>query len=159
MFVKIVSMVLLLLVSERIQAGKAKKCGYPFRMLGDNCYYFSTDKATWDEAYVNCVHKGGYLANLETLHEYLIIRYQLAGIKNGQNYAIGGRDFNREKKGSDWRWVGYDRVSRMSYFAFGPSEPNGTKGSPELCLWLYAGYKYQFIDVACTSVARYICEK
>ncbi|XP_062596884.1 type-2 ice-structuring protein-like [Saccostrea cucullata] len=60
-----------------------KQCSYPYRTLGSNCYYFSTDKASWDEAYVNCFHKGGYLANLETLHEYLIMRYKLAGMKNG----------------------------------------------------------------------------
>ncbi|XP_056021354.1 uncharacterized protein LOC130054739 [Ostrea edulis] len=53
MFIMIVvSVVLLLLGSERIQAGKESTCKYPFRTLGDNCYYFSTDKATWDEAYV-----------------------------------------------------------------------------------------------------------
>lgn len=77
----------------------------------------------------------------------------------GQNYAIGGRDFNREKKGGDWRWVRYDRVSKMSFFAFAPSEPSSSKTYPQLCLWLHASYKYQFFDQYCTSVARYICEK
>ncbi|XP_062598659.1 perlucin-like protein [Saccostrea cucullata] len=136
-----------------------KQCSYPYRALGSNCYYFSTDKASWDEAYVNCFHKGGYLANLETLHEYLIMRYKLAGMKNGQHYAIGGRDMNRGIKGGDWRWVRNGRVTRMSYFAFSPGEPSGTKASPELCLWLLSNHQYQFADVPCNSVARYVCEK
>ncbi|XP_048738363.1 perlucin-like protein [Ostrea edulis] len=137
----------------------AKRCSYPYTALGSRCYYFSTDTASWDEAYVNCIHKGGYLANLETLDEYLTMRYKLAGMKNGQHYSIGGRDFNRQVNGGGWRWVNASRNSKMSYFAFGPGEPGGTKESPQLCLWLYAKYQYQFVDVGCTSVARYICEK
>ncbi|XP_048736793.2 perlucin-like protein [Ostrea edulis] len=137
----------------------AKRCSYPYRALGSRCYYFSTDTASWDEAFVNCIHKGGYLANLETLDEYLIIRYKLAGMKNGQHYSIGGRDFNRQVKEGNWRWVKASGNSKMSYFAFGPTEPGSRKRYPQLCMWLYAGYKYQFIDVDCTSVARYICEE
>lgn len=41
----------------------------------------------------------------------------------GQNFAIGGRNINREVDGGDWRWVKNGSFSKMSYFAFGPKQP------------------------------------
>lgn len=77
----------------------------------------------------------------------------------GRNYWIGGRNINREIQGGDWRWVKNGTFSKMSYFAFGPGQPSGSKGTPENCLWLYPAYNYQFIDDICTSSVYYICEK
>lgn len=57
----------------------------------------------------------------------------------------------------DWRLVKNGTFTKMSYFAFGPTEPTVSKS--EKCCWLYAGYNYNFIDVSCSSKARYICEK
>lgn len=57
----------------------------------------------------------------------------------------------------DWRWVKNGTFTKMSYFAFGPTEPTVSKS--QKCLWLYAGYNYNAIDVSCSSKARYICEK
>jgi hypothetical protein len=86
-------------------------------------------------------------------------RYDETSTFPGQHYSIGARDFNRQVHGGDWRWVQPNRNSKLSYFAFGPDEPNATKKHPELCIWLYARYQYQFIDVGCTHATRYICEK
>lgn len=47
----------------------------------------------------------------------------------GQNYAIGGRNTNREVNDGDWRWVKNGSLSKMSYFAFGPRQPTGSKAS------------------------------
>lgn len=91
----------------------------------------------------------------------------MIGIKNikkykyiiGRSYWIGGRNINREIQGGDWRWVKNGNFSKMSYFAFGPGQPTGTKGSPQNCMWLYSPYHYQFTDDSCTMLAHYICEK
>lgn len=33
--------------------GDSSTCSYPYRKIGSNCYYFSTNTASWDEAYVS----------------------------------------------------------------------------------------------------------
>lgn len=67
----------------------------------------------------------------------------------GQNYAIGGRNTNREVNDGDWRWVKNGSLSKMSYFAFGPRQPTGSKAS---CMWVYSEYKYEFIDTVCSNI-------
>lgn len=145
--------------SNSLIQGSTTACSYPFVTLGDNCYYFSTATASWDDAYIECLQRGAYLANLETFDEYMLLRSRLASLRNGQNYAIGGRNINREVNDGDWRWVKNGSLTKMSYFAFGPRQPTGSKASPENCMWVYSEFKYEFIDTVCSNVARYICEK
>lgn len=80
-------------------------------------------------------------------------------IFSSRGYFIGGRNINREIQGGDWRWVKNGNFSKMSYFAFGPGQPDGTRGNPQNCLWLYPTFQYQFIDDYCTSSVYYIFEK
>lgn len=72
----------------------------------------------------------------------------------GQSYSIGGR-----KKDGVWEWVRNGRFSKMSYFVFSPSEPNGSKSKPENCAAIASDLHYYVYDFSCNSVVRYICEK
>eukprot|EP00105_Crassostrea_gigas_P037868 XP_019922016.1 PREDICTED: perlucin-like protein isoform X2 [Crassostrea gigas] len=146
---------LILISSGQIQ-GESSKCSYPYRKIGTNCYYISTDTASWDEAYVKCLHKGGYLANIETFNEFMILRSWIAGLNSGHLYSIGGREI----QDGDWRWMkDGDSFMKMSHFVFGPSEPNGSKSRPEKCTALHIAMQYYVVDLSCNSVVRYICEK
>lgn len=71
--------------------------------------------------------------------------------------AIGARDFNQDLKGGDWRWARRGFNSRLSYFAFGTSEPDGSKTNPELCLGLDPNKNYEFVDIPCSTPFQYIC--
>lgn len=84
---------------------------------------------------------------------------KIATLFKGLFYAIGARDFNQDLKGGDWRWARRGFNSRLSYFAFGASEPDGTKTNPELCLGLDPNKNYEFVDIPCSTPFRYICEK
>lgn len=94
------------------------------------------------------------MANLETFNEFMILRSWLSGLNNGQSYSIGGR-----KKDGNWEWVRDGRFSKMSYFVFSPSEPDGSKSKPEYCVAIAASLHYYVYDFSCNSVVRYICEK
>lgn len=96
MIIPNVMFVIVMAWSNSLIQGSTTACSYPFVTLGDNCYYFSTATASWDDAYIECLQRGAYLANLETFDEYMILRSRLASLRNGQNYAIGGRNINRE---------------------------------------------------------------
>ncbi|XP_052681348.1 perlucin-like protein [Crassostrea angulata] len=146
---------LILISSGQIQ-GESSKCSYPYSKVGPYCYYISTSAASWDEAYVKCVNKGGYLANIETFNEFMVLRSWIAGLNSGHHYSIGGREI----QDGDWRWVkDGDSFMKMSHYVFGPTEPNGSKSRPEKCTALYTSVRYYVVDLSCNSVTRYICEK
>ena len=78
------------------------------------------------------------------------------------NFHVGGRNINRYKPGGDWRWIKNGRMFKMTYYAFGAGEPNGSNGSPEDCMVFYLKDHYQFHNVFCWSTVHdggYICEK
>lgn len=51
-------------------------------------------------------------------------------------------------------------MTKMSYFAFGNNEPNGSDRSAEDCMFFNAGEYYRFHDVPCDNHnGGYICEK
>lgn len=159
----IVACIILILLPLSIFGGRShgtdSGCKYPYVPLESNCYYFSRDKVSWDDAYVNCIHKGGYLANFETLDEYLLVRYKLTEMKAGSVYSIGARDFKPGFKSGDWRWVKRGNNTKLSYTVFGPHEPNGSKARPEYCMILFSGTHFAFADYPCSYAAQYICEK
>ncbi|VDI75944.1 Hypothetical predicted protein [Mytilus galloprovincialis] len=60
------------------------ECRYPFRTIGDSCYFLSKEKATPDQAFALCLRHGAYLANFETLEEALVMKYKLQQMKTGR---------------------------------------------------------------------------
>ncbi|XP_063411551.1 uncharacterized protein LOC134694469 [Mytilus trossulus] len=89
-----------------------------------------------------CLRHGAYLANFETLEELMLMKYELKKINTGQHYYIGGRNVNRYKSGGDWRWIKHGKMTKMTYFAFDSSEPNGSFSSPEDCLLFHGTRGY-----------------
>lgn len=50
-------------------------------------------------------------------------------------------------------------MTRMTYFAFGAGEPDGTDKSPQDCLLFNAGDGYKFHNANCgIKIGGYICE-
>ncbi|XP_061164477.1 perlucin-like protein [Saccostrea echinata] len=147
----------------RVSPSYARKaCKPPFRIFGESCYYISRHKVTGDGAFARCYHMGGYLANFETLEEAMLMKEKLMRMRTGHNYFVGGRNINRRKPGGDWRWIKNGKMSKMTYFAFGARQPDGTDRAPQDCMFFYARERYIFHDVYCdhdSYYAMYICEK
>ena len=80
---------------------------------------------------------------------------------SGLSFYVGGRNVNRRKPGGDWKWIKKGKMTKMTYFAFGAGEPNGSDKSPEDCMFFYAGDRYKLHDIDCdnrTYLGGYICE-
>ncbi|VDI08190.1 Hypothetical predicted protein, partial [Mytilus galloprovincialis] len=139
------------------------ECRYPFRTIGDSCYFISKEKATPDQAFALCLRHGAYLANFETLEEAMLMKYKLQQMKTGLqdcknvkvlnehmtffqglHFHVGGRNINRYVPGGDWRWIKNGKMNKMTYKAFGSGQPDGTNASPQDCMFFYAGERYAF---------------
>ncbi|XP_078323233.1 uncharacterized protein LOC144622431 [Crassostrea virginica] len=107
---------------------------------------------------VRCLETGGYLANLETLEDAMFLKNIVTKMKSGLSFYVGGRNVNRRKPGGDWRWIKNGKMTKMTYFAFGAGEPNGSDKSPEDCMFFYAGDRYRLHNVSCDYPGGYICE-
>lgn len=43
------------LIIQTLQTGQETTCKYPYKEVGASCYYFSSGKASWNEAYVGSI--------------------------------------------------------------------------------------------------------
>ncbi|XP_052074812.1 C-type lectin domain family 4 member M-like [Mytilus californianus] len=139
----------------------ADNCKAPYVRIGDGCYFISNDKVSGDAAFALCAKRGAYLANFETLEEAMIMKMELQQKNSGLHYYVGGRNINRYVTGGDWRWIKNELMTKMTYYAFGDGEPNGSIASPQDCMYFYALNIYHFYNVMCdsgTNIGGYICE-
>ena len=78
---------------------------------------------------------------------------------SGLSFYVGGRNINRRKPGGDWRWIKNGKMTKMTYFAFGAGEPDGSDKSPQDCMVFLVADRYQFHNYPCENYfLGYICE-
>lgn len=71
--------------------------------FGNHQYYLVVDDVTWQEAFDDCINRGGYLAQINSEEEFQSV-IQMIENENKQNihFYLGGR---REESGREYRWV------------------------------------------------------
>ncbi|CAC5412308.1 unnamed protein product [Mytilus coruscus] len=136
-----------------VYSSYADECSYPYRRIGKSCYLINTQKVTADTGFAICLRHGAYMANFETLEELMLMKYELKKMKTGSYFYIGGRNINRYKSGGDWRWIKHGKMTKMTYFAFDSSEPNGSFSSPEDCIFFHGARGYLFHNACCDCYA------
>ncbi|CAG2258009.1 unnamed protein product [Mytilus edulis] len=154
--------ILLSCIAMALNTVLGDNCKSPYVRIGDGCYFISNDMVSGDEAFAICAKRGAYLANFETLEEAMIMKAELTQKKSGKHYYVGGRNINRYIPGGDWRWIKNGQMTKMTYYAFGGGEPNGSNASPQDCMFFYAAERYIFHNVFCDNGSYrggYICEK
>lgn len=66
-------------------------------------YELILNDVTWSEAYVDCINRGGYLAQINSAEEYqYIIRLISEAAMQNVHFYLGGR---RNADGSDYYWI------------------------------------------------------
>ncbi|XP_034329690.2 perlucin-like [Crassostrea angulata] len=123
---------------------------------GNSCYLEFNIRATWAEASIICRAYGGYLANINDIHEQHVIETvvsrNIGGFSPGI-FWLGGTDVQIE---GEWVWTG--NVQAMgSYKNWAPGEPNNANGN-EHCLEMDMGGQYHWNDNNCENRFNFICE-
>ncbi|KAM6475544.1 C-type lectin domain family 4 member E-like isoform 2-T4 [Liasis olivaceus] len=107
-------------------------CPHSWKSQGRYCYYFSTEKTTWNNALWNCINYKAHLASIFSDEEQVFLRNNL---NNVDNYWLGINDLEGQ-----WKWKEGGMLLTTTFWNLGqPSKdvnkdcgimhPNGTWAS------------------------------
>ena len=135
--------------------GTSQNCGDDWEAYGDHCYYWSTDKKTWNEAEVFCQQKNGHLASItsEAINQYVLEGMNSRGFSSSW---VGGNDIDEE---GTWNWTDGSPFEFTAWFG---GEPNNRKGGykdGEDCLHVAEPKNDLWNDYFCSIPAAFICDK
>ncbi|XP_062575880.1 perlucin-like [Saccostrea cucullata] len=103
-----------------------------------------------------CQAYGGYLANINDVHEQHVIQTVISRNIGGFSpgiFWLGGTDIQIE---GEWVWTG-NVEAFGTYKNWSPGEPNNA-GSNEHCLEMDMNGNYQWNDNNCQNRFNFICE-
>nr|QNH72454.1 toxin candidate TRINITY_DN20653_c5_g3_i1.p1 [Ceriantheomorphe brasiliensis] len=129
-------------------SGAGCPCGWV--LYDGKCYYFSTEKKSWDDARQMCLEQHGDLASINTAQQQAFIDNQLKCLNNDIKFWIGAND-----KANEGTFVWSDG-STMSYTNWAAGEPNDNTN--EDCVEILTK-TFQWNDQQCSDINGYICRK
>ncbi|KAM8766627.1 C-type lectin domain family 4 member E-like isoform 1-T1 [Acanthopagrus schlegelii] len=147
-------------------ADTCHKCQEGWEQNGPQCYFFSTNKLTWEEAREKCQQNGSDLVKIESEDEqsFLIQRLRDKMAKPEDKSWIGLTDSVTE---GTWLWTdGTPLNESLTFWSNGEPDdwkgPNNKNMNGEDCVRM--GEKYGsglnwWFDKSCTATQKSICEK
>ena len=126
-------------------------CDQGWDVFGDHCYFYSTDKESWNDAEEYCQEEGGHLASVNTpaIQEYVLDELT----RRSMNSAwFGGNDIEEE---GVWMWTD---STPWEFTSWGPGQPsNANGGGNQDCLQYDMEWKWD--DVECSWNKPFVCGK
>ena len=133
-------------------------CDNDWLLHESSCYFFSTDEVSWLDAGTACQSKNATLVPIESQNEdnFLVQRLKaLHGEVRGDfHYWTNGNDIDVQNQ---WVWGHQGSQAIGIYQNWNMGEPNGF--TDEDCLVLYGFLDFRWVDLSCTSLNFYICER
>ena len=99
----------------RVAAKKTNKCGLGWEEINGDCYYVSSETASWDNARSYCQHRGAHLLSIPTEFEESWFPFSL----KGQHFWTGLNDL--DKKGI-FRWSDGSPLKYVNWAASNPKK-------------------------------------
>ena len=122
------------------------------------CYFISSNKVVWNDAVTACQTMGASLVQIESETEdvFIVERLEILHGNTAVNfhYWTNGNDKNVQYQ---WEWGHPGGQAIEGYMNWGAVDPNG--GSNEDCVALYGYMGFKWVDIQCSSLLYYICEK
>ena len=135
-------------INEKL--GQAVVCDDQWDKFLDHCYYFSTEKKTWDQAMEFCQKNNGSLLEIDSNEEIQFI----LGTSRAENYLwVGAHD--RVLEGQFIWQTSKQAVHQDLWFK---NEPNNT-GDNEDCVEIYKYRKGKLNDKKCSRISNFVFEK
>ena len=124
-------------------------CDPGWDVFGDHCYFYSTDKESWNDAEEFCQEEGGHLASVNTpaIQEY--VKYELKR-RSMDSAWFGGNDIEEE---GVWKWT--DNTP-WEFTSWGPTQPSNAGGNQD-CLQYDMEWKWD--DDGCSLNKLFVCSK
>ncbi|XP_067828921.1 C-type lectin domain family 10 member A-like [Heptranchias perlo] len=124
-----------------------RPCPSKWQQLDQNCYFFSTQKGSWEFAKQQCSSKNSHLLVINNVEE----RNFIGGITQS-DYWIGLNDVANKR---NWQWIDGTSYSLTPKF-WANGEPNNA-GNNEDCVHITE--KGEWNDHKCSSEFQWICEQ
>ncbi|XP_030266566.1 C-type lectin domain family 4 member E-like isoform X2 [Sparus aurata] len=148
---------------KNITADTCHKCQEGWEQNGPQCYYFSTDELTWEQARERCRRDGADLVKIESEDEqsFLIQKVKDKMVEDEDKFWIGLTDSVTE---GTWLWTDGSPLNKsLTFWARGqPDNWKGENADGEDCVRMAEisrlGLKGWF-DKSCTAPQKRICEK
>merc|ERR1712236_66261 len=118
--------------------------------LGGSCYMIYQSETTWHEGQAICWESGGYLAEIKSADEFLILQDSI--LMHDANYWIGLTD---EATEGTWKWSESGIVASWTHWHSG--EPDSYNGNED-CAAMINAYSYAWIDDSCDKHFHPLCE-
>uniref|UniRef100_A0A3B4Z9U7 C-type lectin domain containing 1 n=1 Tax=Seriola lalandi dorsalis TaxID=1841481 RepID=A0A3B4Z9U7_SERLL len=136
---------------------QCSECPEGWLHVGDQCYYFSSDKLDWLKSRDSCAEMGGHLTILHTVEQHDTLEKEARRIGGfDYHFWIGLSDIELE---GDWRWVD-NTTLQHKYWDQWSSEPDNHQSGGEHgedCATLDSHSKTWF-DVPCDHIYKRICQ-
>uniref|UniRef100_A0AAZ1XLK4 C-type lectin domain-containing protein n=1 Tax=Oreochromis aureus TaxID=47969 RepID=A0AAZ1XLK4_OREAU len=140
------------------------KCEDGWNQHGENCYYFSTRKSSWNASRTVCRTQGGDLVKIDSSEEQSFLTTTIQQITGRYEiyFWIGLTDSAEEGK---WLWVdGSILNERLAFWYFQePDDWTEEDSDGEDCVRMRAVYDLHYLstwfDKSCKAYERSICEK
>uniref|UniRef100_A0A671UEX3 C-type lectin domain-containing protein n=2 Tax=Sparus aurata TaxID=8175 RepID=A0A671UEX3_SPAAU len=149
---------------KNITADTCHKCQEGWEQNGTQCYYFSTDKLTWEQAREKCRRNGADLVKIESEDEQSFLMQKLRDkmLEDEDKFWIGLTDSVTE---DTWLWTDGTPLNKSLTFWSSQGEPDNWKeedADGEDCVRMgekhKSGLKWWF-DKSCKKPHKSICEK
>ncbi|XP_051262128.1 C-type lectin domain family 4 member E isoform X1 [Dicentrarchus labrax] len=134
-----------------------KQCPEGWLHVGDQCYYFSTDKLDWLKSRDSCADMGSHLTILHTMEQHDALEKEVRKIGGfDYHFWIGLSDLEKE---GDWRWVDNTTLQHEYWDQLSSEPDNHLSGGVygEDCATLNSHSKTWF-DVPCDHIYKRICQ-
>ncbi|XP_034560046.1 hepatic lectin-like isoform X2 [Notolabrus celidotus] len=140
------------------------KCEAGWEPFGEKCYYFSTQKSTWNQSRDECKNQGADLVKIDSKKEQIFLDVKLRDKMEvaEDKFWIGLTDSEKE---DEWKWVDGSPLNKSLTF-WSRNEPDNWRGNDEKgedCARMgerggAEEHKIWF-DQGCENSNKHICEK
>ncbi|KAH8352825.1 hypothetical protein KR084_006620 [Drosophila pseudotakahashii] len=129
-------------------------CSVKFVALGNSAYYLERNKFNWWDSSRRCMALGSQLAHIDSEEELNAVSAYLNQLGFSAEEAVWFSGFGI-KSGA---WISIANSKLLSYFKWGPSEPNDYASS-ENCLGIKVNSaSWSMYDLSCFKEYAYLCE-
>lgn len=130
-------------------------CPPKFIRLSHRCYFFSKEKATWDEAYFQCQSMHSNLAIIKNRNQDKLIRKTLSRkTLDPLERWLGGR-FDWQQR--QWKWAASGKP--LSYKGFDKSVNQDAENLQWSCMILDPALQFRWNSRSCWEERHFICHK
>ncbi|KAJ8302314.1 hypothetical protein KUTeg_021301 [Tegillarca granosa] len=120
----------------------------------NDCYFFSTEARTWEEARIDCINRGAHLTIVKNANENTAIKTQLGTINPAVAHWNALNDIHTE---GTFRWDPFTKALQSGAFTDFTANMGGNNATSDCVAFNQTAFTWATLP--CNSTQRYVCER